>query len=177
MNNASPNCDHKKLWCPYADFADKKIKQIEAENAALREQLAEANKALGTLKIENTKMVWELAALRQQLAAAERDKELAVGDAVRGCAVILHSRWYIGADIQEIVDTMLKLSPAAIVRQAEEYKRDAERYRWLRNDSFKQFVHPIVVSQTHTERGVNYIGPVFYESLDAAIDAAKEEGK
>ena len=81
----------------------------------------------------------------------------------------------------------LKECSAAFDRQQEQLDRnaeqnaalqkDAERYRWLRNDSFGQFVHPIVVSQTRTERGINYIGPVFYESLDAAIDAAKGEGK
>lgn len=50
---------------------------------------------------------------------------------------------------------------------------DAERYRWLRDRSANQYEHPLVVSQTRTEYGMRYIGPLTGRSLDAAVDAAR----
>jgi len=53
-----------------------------------------------------------------------------------------------------------------------EAKKDATRYRWLRNNSANQYDHPLVVSQSRTPEGMHYIGPVFGRTLDTAIDAA-----
>lgn len=50
---------------------------------------------------------------------------------------------------------------------------DAERYRWLRDRSANQYEHPLVVSQTRMERGMQYVGPLTGRSLDAAIDKAR----
>ena len=142
-----------------AEFA----RTLERENAAQLKELHCISEALGTndghssvTHIEILK--GENAALREQL------KQVEAGYATRNDEV-----------------TGLLGMHAELREQLAALRLDAERYRWLRNDSFGQFVHPIVVSQTRTERGINYIGPVFYESLDAAIDAAidaaKEEGK
>ena len=51
--------------------------------------------------------------------------------------------------------------------------RAGRRYEWLRNNSVKQFEHPIVVSQEKKPQGgMLYLGPVCGEALDKAIDAA-----
>ena len=52
------------------------------------------------------------------------------------------------------------------------YKKDADRYHWLRDNSIKQFDHPIVVTQHKRETGMLYIGPLTGPSLDEQIDAA-----
>lgn len=59
------------------------------------------------------------------------------------------------------------------------HEQDAKRYRWLRDSSPNQYEHPIVVSQRRTGEGITYVGPLAWNELDAAIDAAmlKEEGK
>ena len=56
--------------------------------------------------------------------------------------------------------------------RAAEDARDAERYRWLRDNSVSQWEHPIVVSQTRTEYGMRYVGPVCGRALDRSIDEA-----
>jgi|GEM_PF-4034215 len=54
---------------------------------------------------------------------------------------------------------------------------DAERYRWLREYSAGQYVHPIVVSQRKALFDtMQYTGPLIGDGLDAAIDAARAEG-
>ena len=51
--------------------------------------------------------------------------------------------------------------------------KDAERYRWLRDSAAGQWAHPIVVEQRKAPFDtMQYIGPLFGESLDKAIDAA-----
>jgi hypothetical protein len=47
----------------------------------------------------------------------------------------------------------------------------AARYSWLRDKSANQYEHPIAVSQTRTEGGMNYVGPLLGKALDEAIDA------
>jgi hypothetical protein len=49
---------------------------------------------------------------------------------------------------------------------------DARRYRWLRDHSLGQWEYPICVSQSRTELGMRYVGPLTESSLDNAIDAA-----
>ena len=51
-------------------------------------------------------------------------------------------------------------------------EQDAARYRWLRDQSYGQWEHPIVVSQTKTGDHVTYVGPMMGDGLDKAIDAA-----
>ena len=51
-------------------------------------------------------------------------------------------------------------------------RKDAERYRWLRDKSPGQYKHPIVVTQAQAGDHMKYIGPLAYRNLDAAIDAA-----
>ena len=58
-----------------------------------------------------------------------------------------------------------------------EVERDAERYRWLRDESIGQWEHPIAVSQTRSEIGMRYVGPLIGKELDAAIDAAMRKGE
>ena len=60
----------------------------------------------------------------------------------------------------------------ALPRPREAVERDAARYKWLRDKSLGQFVHPIVVTQKREDRGMQYLGPLCLEALDAAIDAA-----
>jgi hypothetical protein len=56
-------------------------------------------------------------------------------------------------------------------------KQDAERYRWLRDKSRGQFQHPIVVEQRKAAFDtMQYIGPMFGDLLDKAIDAAIRAG-
>ena len=42
-----------------------------------------------------------------------------------------------------------------------------------RDRSANQYEHPLVVSQTRTEHGMRYIGPLTGRSLDAAVDSAR----
>lgn len=60
----------------------------------------------------------------------------------------------------------------ALLNRIRALEGDAERYRWLRDHSANQYEHPLVVSQTRTDYGVQYIGPLTGKSLDAAIDRA-----
>lgn len=66
-------------------------------------------------------------------------------------------------------------------RQNAELRKDAERYRQLRNKSALQFEHPIVVSQHHeVGEGMRYMGPVIDRELDRLVDyaiAADQKGK
>ena len=62
----------------------------------------------------------------------------------------------------------------AVVR-AREAMRDAARYRWLRDASAEQYDHPIAVTQTRSDVGMRYVGPVLGKVLDDAIDAAIAE--
>lgn len=61
----------------------------------------------------------------------------------------------------------------ALLDRIRSLEDDAERYRWLRDRSANQYEHPLVVSQTRTEHGMRYIGPLTGKSLDAAVDAAR----
>lgn len=56
--------------------------------------------------------------------------------------------------------------------QVDEDRRDAERYRWLRNCSAGQWEHPMVVSQQRRDDRMLYLGPMLGNGLDQAIDAA-----
>lgn len=60
-------------------------------------------------------------------------------------------------------------------RQLAEARKDAERYRWLRDKSPGQNEQPIVVTQARSGYHMKYIGPLAYADLDAAIDAALKE--
>ena len=52
-----------------------------------------------------------------------------------------------------------------LVAEVEALRADAERYRWLRDNKFKHNGHCLAL-----------IGPILWEeTLDAAIDAAKEK--
>ena len=64
-----------------------------------------------------------------------------------------------------------------MVDEAERLRKDAERYRWLRNESFGQFVRPIVVSQVRNGGNLRYIGPLISRELDESIDAAIQESQ
>lgn len=66
----------------------------------------------------------------------------------------------------------------AALRESEEWRRDAERFAWLRDRSFGQWDNPIVVSQQRKldGSGMLYVGPLIGKELDAAIDAARKEG-
>jgi len=64
---------------------------------------------------------------------------------------------------------------AAVTAQRDSLRKDAERYRWLRDSSLGQWQHPIVVGQREMWGKVNYIGPLVDETLDKAIDAATRE--
>jgi len=55
--------------------------------------------------------------------------------------------------------------------------RDAERYRWLREESSGQFEYPIAVSQRREGDTMVYIGPLVGDDLDFATDAAREGEK
>ncbi len=61
--------------------------------------------------------------------------------------------------------------------ECEGLRKDAERYRWLRNHSANQWEHPVVVSQRRAAFDtMQYIGPLIGESLDAAIDRVRGGG-
>jgi hypothetical protein len=60
-------------------------------------------------------------------------------------------------------------------RQLAEARKDAERYRWLRDKSPGQNEQPIVVTQARSGYHMKYIGPLAYADLDAAIDTALKE--
>ena len=59
--------------------------------------------------------------------------------------------------------------------QRAEARKDAERYRWLRDKSPGQNEQPIVVTQARSGYHMKYIGPLAYADLDAAIDTALKE--
>ena len=52
--------------------------------------------------------------------------------------------------------------------------KDAQRYRWLRNESLGQWQHPIAVSQSLQAERMVYVGPLCLEALDKAIDEARK---
>jgi hypothetical protein len=70
-------------------------------------------------------------------------------------------------DVWEFIDIR---GPALL-----EALRDAERYRWLRDNSVAQYDHPIVVSQRRRDDHMIYIGPIGGLDLDHAIDQARHE--
>jgi hypothetical protein len=61
--------------------------------------------------------------------------------------------------------------------EREAARADAERYRWLRNSAAGQWEHPIVVSQKRQGDRMQYVGPLGFKELDAAIDAARNSSK
>ena len=68
---------------------------------------------------------------------------------------------------------------ADMAKRLEAAERDAARYRWLRERSYGQHKHPIVVEQRQRILdgdciGTLYVGPLFGDLLDAAIDATQE---
>jgi len=85
----------------------------------------------------------------------------------------------LGQSLRRSIDNevALRADRAAARAEAEALRKDAERYRWLRNDSLGQWEHPIVVSQARTPHKVLYVGPLCRAELDAAVDAAREGGK
>lgn len=65
------------------------------------------------------------------------------------------------------------LKAAAALRESEEWRRDAERFRWLR-DTWGRFIDRV----TYIEAGVNtpgWLGP--WKSFDHAIDDAMRGGE
>lgn len=62
------------------------------------------------------------------------------------------------------------------MRQADQIieglRKDAERYRWLRNSSYGQFEDPVVFEQSMSGGHMKYIGPKIGKDLDGLIDSA-----
>lgn len=75
-------------------------------------------------------------------------------------------------DEQDKRELITAADMAGLSAEFGELLADAERYRWLRNDSCEQFVHPLVVSQERRGDHMRYVGPMLGPTLDAAIDAA-----
>jgi hypothetical protein len=67
------------------------------------------------------------------------------------------------------MDEALRASPSEA--EGKDLIAYAARYSWLRDKSANQYEHPIAVSQTRTEGGMNYVGPLLGKALDEAIDA------
>lgn len=63
--------------------------------------------------------------------------------------------------------------PIALLERIRDLEDYADRYRWLRDCSADQYEHPLVVSQTKSEHGMRYVGPLTGKSLDSAIDKAR----
>jgi hypothetical protein len=70
---------------------------------------------------------------------------------------------------------IFKAATYELERENAALKLDAERYRWLRDKSPGQYEQPIVVTQARAGDHMKYIGPLAYNDLDSAIDAAMGE--
>jgi len=86
--------------------------------------------------------------------------------------------WCHPKNAGKVMDPDLAVAIAAEVNairpaHSEAVERDAARYRWLRDTSAEQYEHPIAVSQTRTDVGMRYVGPVLGKALDDAIDAER----
>jgi hypothetical protein len=79
---------------------------------------------------------------------------------------------YISLSIEGVRPNSLREGIAELMQRVGAAEKDAERYRWLRNNSYGQFEHPIVVTQHRNEESLRYMGPVIAHELDRITDAA-----
>ena len=56
-----------------------------------------------------------------------------------------------------------------------EQAKNAERYAWLRDKSFGQYAHPIVIEQRPEGFVPRYLGPLFGDILDSYVDIAIDQ--
>lgn len=152
--------------------------------------------AFGPSMVQNEQALRiKAAAELRRLAAveAERDRLRAENENLRtvmiAAAEEIHAHWDAHCDAEgygpaNLMHRLEKGIPAEYAYKAGDFQRlraevealraDAERYRWLRESSANQWVHPLVVSQERTERGMHYAGPLTGRTLDAAVDEARK---
>ena len=139
---------------------DKRIAEMEEMNAQLREQNTAVDKACADLEAHIEQLERELkteraVSFRDQVAQLEQRNRDLYEDVKRFRAHALNE----------------KDARMALERELEIVRKDAERYRWLRNTS--------QISASYTGRGVAVPHYTTNEThrceLDAAIDAAKEK--
>jgi hypothetical protein len=78
-----------------------------------------------------------------------------------------------GAD-QFTISMETAIQAAAALRESEEWRRDAERYKWLTKNAYvgETYTHQGTVFEVH---GCDREVPID-DDVDAAIDAARKEG-
>ena len=72
-------------------------------------------------------------------------------------------------------DTPLYAIPDGYVVVPVEQAKNAERYAWLRDKSFGQYAHPIVIEQRPEGFVPRYLGPLFGDILDSYVDIAIDQ--
>lgn len=75
----------------------------------------------------------------------------------------------------EVTVTDLYAIPDGYVVVPVEQAKNAERYAWLRDKSFGQYAHPIVIEQRPEGFVPRYLGPLFGDILDSYVDIAIDQ--
>lgn len=94
-----------------------------------------------------------------------------------------YARWLASCEVNTLARQLAEAIAAkeAAERRAAEVEQKAKRYDWLRDKSYGQRQHPIVVSQHRMSYAsidtTHYVGPLFGDALDQAIDAAIAAGE
>lgn len=95
----------------------------------LRDEIASLRQKLVSAECINEDIAAANERLKQQLAAAQRDKELAVAMALREYRASVELIY--GKGSVQVVEHGMTLSPAATLAKLAELERDAESYRWI----------------------------------------------
>lgn len=126
--------------------------------------------------------LWESVEARERILlarVAELEKDLADCFRLTGADPDGNEDWRLARDAVKEVAAMrtdLDLEEARVAEleaERDAARADAERYRWLRDSAAGQWEHPIVVSQKRQGDRMQYVGPLGFKELDAAIDAAR----
>lgn len=101
------------------------------------------------------------------------------GDRAKRIAALIHLGFVEGAyrhflDHKEKCEALESQAQTIerLTRELDAARKDAERYRWLRDASMCQWEFPFVTEQHRMPEKMVYIGPLTGHALDTAIDAA-----
>ena len=138
--------------------------------------IVEARESILVAEIERLRALWMAAEERAghaeeaALSHAEKIERLRASLQIEKDAAALSYKngMALGEQLHDCQCTVRELRAEVKAMRA-----DAERYRWLRDNSAGQWEHPIVVTQRRQGHRMQYVGPLVFRELDAAIDAAR----
>lgn len=163
------NHDYAATILPYIDSLQSRLRDAEQRCERMENAM---NEAIVSLQDQHESA---LTAAREQAAQSAADYE--------GCRDTLRDERTVHSQtVQRLKQAASEEIQAANQRAAqsaaecERYKKDAERYRWLRNSHNQGANSPtgegIMVVTDRPAKTPRYIGPVWEGTLDAAIDQA-----